>query len=165
MECPYCGERTCICDPKDRPEAGRITFETIPAGSHGKSIDWWFHHLDIIFGPRNREEGIYRVVVNLIEEMNEVLSLTSLAIFEINDLEELERQFALELADILAHLIAIANLKKIELALAIQERYGNCCPECKKESCRCPRLMIAGNRAQRISSVSQNFVLSKEKKG
>ncbi len=154
MECFYCGERSCTCDPKDRPEAGEISFETIPLGSQGKTIRQWCHHLDILYGQRNREAGIYPVMVHLIEEMNEVLCLTGITIFEINDLGEFERQFALELADILAHLIAIANLKQIDLTKAIQERYGNYCPECQREFCHCPRLMIAGDRAQRIGSVS-----------
>ena len=154
MECLRCEERSCTCDPEDRQGTGKILLDAIPSGSHGKTLSWWCHHLDNIFGSRNREEGIYRVVAHLIEEMHEVLLLTSLTVFEPNDLDELEKQFALELADVLAHLIAIANLKKIDLTVTIQSRYGDHCPTCLKASCQCPRLTIVKGETRHIGSVS-----------
>ena len=86
--------------------------------------------------------------------MHEVLLLTGLTVFEPNDLNELERQFAMELADVFANLIAIANLLKIDLVAAIQNRYGDHCPTCQEKYCKCPRLIMVGDEARRIGSVS-----------
>ena len=151
-KCPYCDETLCLCDPDYRLEPKRILIQEIPPGDRGKTLAEWCHHLDLIFGRRNRDEGMYRVIAHLFEEVSELLDLTGVTIIEPNNLDDLEREFALELVDVLAHLIAIANLQGIDLTVAIQERYGDCCPTCQFRPCRCPRLMIVKDIAQRIGS-------------
>lgn len=150
MECPYCQEPYCLCEPDFRPKTSETT--AIVANSNVRPLSWWCHHFDRIYGKRNHDEGIYRIIAHLNEEVQEVLALTPLIAYKLNDLDKLEREFALELADVFAHLIAIANFQKIDLVTAIQRRYGEGCPVCQKKPCQCPRLVIVESGAQRIGS-------------
>jgi len=43
-----------------------------------------------------------------------------------------------EFADVLAWLATMANVAKIDLNLAIQEKYGSGCPGCRAFLCQCP---------------------------
>lgn len=138
MECIDCGERTCVCDREDRPGSGEAPFESILPAEYRKTIDRWGHHLGHLFGRREREMGVHRVAGRFIEEMQRLLLLANRSISKSNDLDELERRFALELAEVLANLIAVANLKKINLTAAIQEHYGRGCPACQRGRCQCP---------------------------
>ena len=153
MKCPYCEERYCLCEPGWRPELKNPPFETMTTdGEHKKLLSWWCYHFETMYGKRNQNDGIYRVIAHLTEEVQEVLALTALTAYKPNNLNELEREFALELADVFAHLIAIANFKKVDLAATIEKHYGQGCPICRTKPCQCPRLMIVKDVVQRIGS-------------
>jgi len=139
-ECPYCEVHYCVCDPESRPEPEKIFLQTTTTDKRGRTIDWWCDHLNKIFGQRNREKGIHRILNHLIEEMHEVLLLTGIAAIKPNELKALEEQFAFELADVLAHLMAIKNLelKKIDLSVIIKKCYGHGCPTCKENPLSMP---------------------------
>jgi len=51
-----------------------------------------------------------------------------------HDRENLAEEFA----DVIAWLTTIANVVEIDLAAAIQKKYGEGCPGCKKLVCVCP---------------------------
>ena len=150
--CPYCGKTSCGCDPNVRPESPKISFKEMGVAGCGRTIDWWCEHLETIFGKRNQEAGIYRVISHLNEEMEEVIELTGVIAFVPNDLDELERQYALELSDVFAHLIAIANLKEINLTAVLQDRYGESCPTCREKSCLCPRVIVTDEEIRKIGT-------------
>ena len=48
--------------------------------------------------------------------------------------EELQAEFA----DVLAWLVTLANIKKVDLTQAIARKYGSGCPGCGKLICQCP---------------------------
>ena len=43
-----------------------------------------------------------------------------------------------EFADVLAWLLSLANLLKIDLERVFTEKYGKGCPKCGKKPCECP---------------------------
>jgi NTP pyrophosphatase (non-canonical NTP hydrolase) len=49
-----------------------------------------------------------------------------------------QEERALEFADVLAWLATIANVAEIDLAAAVQKKYGAGCPGCGQFICTCP---------------------------
>ena len=48
--------------------------------------------------------------------------------------EELQAEFA----DVLAWLVTLANIKRVDLTQAVAQKYGSGCPGCGKLICQCP---------------------------
>lgn len=48
-----------------------------------------------------------------------------------------DEELALEMADVLAWLATLANLRGIDLGAAVSRKYGAGCPGCGLEPCRC----------------------------
>ncbi|WP_169978217.1 MazG nucleotide pyrophosphohydrolase domain-containing protein [Tautonia rosea] len=48
-----------------------------------------------------------------------------------------DEDLALEMADVLAWLATLANLRGIDLDAAVRRKYGQGCPGCGGEPCRC----------------------------
>ena len=48
-----------------------------------------------------------------------------------------DEELALEMADVLAWLATLANLRGIDLGAAVSRKYGDGCPGCGAEPCRC----------------------------
>lgn len=48
-----------------------------------------------------------------------------------------QEELALEMADVLAWLATLANIRGIDLESAVMEKYGNACPGCGKIPCIC----------------------------
>ena len=48
-----------------------------------------------------------------------------------------EKELALEMADVLAWLATLANVRGIDLEAAVLEKYGKACPGCDSIPCAC----------------------------
>jgi len=48
--------------------------------------------------------------------------------------DELEGEFA----DVFAWLSTLASMSKVDLAAAVQKKYGDGCPRCRSTPCACP---------------------------
>lgn len=48
-----------------------------------------------------------------------------------------DEELAMEMADVLAWLATLANLRGIDLDLAVSKKYGGGCPGCGDVPCRC----------------------------
>ncbi len=46
-------------------------------------------------------------------------------------------ELALEMADVLAWLLTLANVRGIDLEAAFWQKYGFCCPGCRTSPCAC----------------------------
>jgi len=46
-------------------------------------------------------------------------------------------ELALEMADVLAWLVTLANVRGVNLEAAFLRKYGRCCPGCGKSACEC----------------------------
>lgn len=58
-------------------------------------------------------------------------------------LDAIEWEFALELADTLAWIIAVANVLAIDLETAVLERFGGGCWKCRQTSCVCTHFDVS----------------------
>jgi NTP pyrophosphatase (non-canonical NTP hydrolase) len=131
--CAYCLTSPCHC-PERRPEpqlrepTQERTFYTL------RDIAV---HLDFLYGSRNKERGMEYLLNRLFKEVSELISLSMRRWDTGTPLEDIEKSFALELADALAWIISIANFLKIDLQDAFLERYGDGCSKCSKNPCQC----------------------------
>src|SRR3954464_8576809 len=48
-----------------------------------------------------------------------------------------DEELALEMADVLAWLATLANIREIDLEAAVRKKYGNACPGCGLSPCAC----------------------------
>jgi NTP pyrophosphatase (non-canonical NTP hydrolase) len=53
------------------------------------------------------------------------------------DMNEIEKELQLELADCLAWSMAVANFYNIDLQNEVEKRYGDGCRKCEHDTCAC----------------------------
>src|SRR3989338_5667164 len=135
-KCTYCHKLNCRC-PKQRPD---YVLEPEPSDTQlNWSLTEWCEHFNNVYGERNRERGIENVLNRLFKEIAELLSLSMKlpAGFGKATAQEIEEEFAKELADTLAWTIAVANNLGIDLEAEVLKRYENGCWNCKQNPCSC----------------------------
>jgi NTP pyrophosphatase (non-canonical NTP hydrolase) len=78
---------------------------------------------------RDRERGLERTFLWLVEEVGELAR-------EVNSDDRDDERLRLEVSDVLAWLISVANLLDIDVASAAS-RFDGGCPKCGAKPCRC----------------------------
>jgi NTP pyrophosphatase (non-canonical NTP hydrolase) len=93
---------------------------------------WTLSHLqsemERLFGAKDRARGEAGTFMWLAEEFGELASALRAGTDE---------ELALEMADVLAWLATLANIRGIDLNLALEQKYGRGCPECLAAPCTC----------------------------
>ena len=84
--------------------------------------------IDRMYSDKDRERGTSGTFMWLIEEIGELAS----ALAEGTPEEKSE-----EFADVLAWIFTLANVANVDLALALEAKYGSGCPGCGKMICVC----------------------------
>ena len=77
---------------------------------------------------KDASRGIEGTFMWLMEEVGELATA-----LRTDDPENLAEEFA----DVLAWLTTIANVAKVDLAAAIEKKYGSGCPGCQQFACTC----------------------------
>lgn len=81
-----------------------------------------------LYGVKDQERGVEGTFMWLLEEVGELASA----------LRGGDRQAqAEEFADVLAWLATIANVAGVDLDVAVQAKYGDGCPGCRRSPCVC----------------------------
>lgn len=137
--CSYCGHSPCVCS-EERPEPKLK--RSISLEQSYWSLQKWCWHLKEVYGQKNKEKSIENLLNRLFKETNELLTL-AMEIPNMSDsLADIEKKFALELADALAWTIAVANLLGINLEKAVLDRYGAGCWKCGRFPCVCGQFRL-----------------------
>ncbi|MCH8880749.1 MAG: nucleotide pyrophosphohydrolase [Planctomycetes bacterium] len=84
--------------------------------------------IDQMYSDKDRERGTSGTFMWLIEEVGELAS----ALVEGTPEEKSE-----EFADVLAWIFTLANVANVDLASALEAKYGSGCPGCGKMTCVC----------------------------
>ena len=82
-----------------------------------------------MYFEKDQERGIDGTFMWLMEEVGELAAALR---------QGTEEDKSEEFADVIAWLATIANVANIDLAAAIQKKYGTGCPGCNKFVCDCP---------------------------
>lgn len=138
--CSYCRQAPCAC-PERRPAASLP--ETVEPLQLSWTLGQWQQHLGTLYGDRNRQRGLENVLNRLSREISELLSLQMKIPYLTLSLEDIEREFALELADALAWTVAVANILSLDLEDAVLERFGSGCWNCRKIPCVCTHFNVS----------------------
>lgn len=81
-----------------------------------------------MYHEKDVARGIDGTFMWLIEEVGELASALR---------EGTPEELAAEFADVLAWLTTIANVANVDLAKAVQDKYGSGCPGCGRLACTC----------------------------
>ncbi|MCH8970167.1 MAG: nucleotide pyrophosphohydrolase [Planctomycetes bacterium] len=84
--------------------------------------------IDQMYSDKDRERGTSGTFMWLIEEVGELAS----ALVEGTPEEKSE-----EFADVLAWIFTLANVANVDVASALEAKYGSGCPGCGKMTCVC----------------------------
>lgn len=131
--CPYCGaEEDCGCE--GRKDLVRIPESEVQRhrkkGTRPRTIAQWQAMFERIYGKANALRGYHFAVARLPEEFKELVECLLPWI-------EDRRELKMELADIGARILAIANLLKVDFQQVFLSRYPGRCPGCQKSKCGC----------------------------
>jgi NTP pyrophosphatase (non-canonical NTP hydrolase) len=85
-------------------------------------------HLDALYGPKDRARGDAGCFLWLVEEIGELAGALRTAD---------DDALAAEMADVLAWLATVANVRGIDLDRAVWQKYGTACPGCGAVPCAC----------------------------
>jgi NTP pyrophosphatase (non-canonical NTP hydrolase) len=85
-------------------------------------------HLDALYGPKDRARGDAGCFLWLVEEIGELAGALRTAD---------DAALAAEMADVLAWLATLANVRGIDLDRAVWQKYGTACPGCGAVPCAC----------------------------
>src|SRR3954453_17601318 len=99
-----------------------------PATAGGLTLGALQRQIRLTYGAKDEARGDAATFLWLTEEFGELAT----ALRSGND-EEL----ALEMADVLAWLVTLANIRGIDLEAAVARKYGTACPGCLALPCVC----------------------------
>ena len=84
--------------------------------------------IETMYSAKDRRRGTEATFLWLIEEIGELAGALR---------EGTPGDKAEEFADVLAWLATLANVERVDLTRAVQEKYGNGCPGCGAPVCTC----------------------------
>ncbi len=80
------------------------------------------------YGAKDAARGDVATFTWFIEEVGELATALR---------EDDHEALAAEMADVLAWLVSLANIRGVELAAAVRRKYGHSCPGCQSVPCQC----------------------------
>lgn len=83
-----------------------------------------------IYYHRDKERGVYKSFIWLVEEIGELARNLKMKELEIPHISE-------ELADIIAWTVSIANILNINLEKSLKNKYPDKCYVCNSKPCQC----------------------------
>jgi NTP pyrophosphatase (non-canonical NTP hydrolase) len=92
------------------------------------TLDELQHLIDVMYSDKDRERGSAATFLWLCEEVGELAAAIR---------EGRAEEKSAEFADVLAWLITLANVENVNLAEAMQKKYGSGCPGCGSMVCTC----------------------------
>lgn len=95
----------------------------------GTTIRGFQERIRDLYGAKDAARGDAATFLYLVEEVGEVATALR---------SGTEEELALEMADVLAWLVTLANIRGIDLAAAAERKYGVACPGgCGRVPCGC----------------------------
>lgn len=136
--CAYCQKDICGCRDEARPEPVLRSTETMRACTLTEMRD----RLNRTYGEGNRGNGVWWILDRLSDEVTELIVLEACMRQGTIDTTRARQEFANELADVMAWIMAIVNFYGLDLDTAMEERYGGVCWKCHTAPCACPPYVI-----------------------
>lgn len=134
--CAYCGGLPCCCG-EARPDASLNN--TAGGEQSGWSMRNWQRFLADLYGQKNAErtDGHQYAVNRLFAEVTELDRLEWAIHSRFMKVDDIRREYVLELADTQAWTLGLATMLGVDLQTAMEARYGGGCPTCSSNRCAC----------------------------
>ena len=94
----------------------------------GLSIAAFQRQIQILYGSKDAARGDAGTFFWFAEEVGELAAALR---------SGPDEELALEMADVLAWLVTLANVRRIDLEAAVVAKYGRTCPGCGQIPCQC----------------------------
>ncbi len=94
----------------------------------GLTIDELQRLIGRIYGAKDAARGDAATFLWFVEEVGELATALR---------EHDQDALAAEMADVLAWLVSLANIRGVELQAAVERKYGHSCPGCQSAPCQC----------------------------
>lgn len=94
----------------------------------GLTIGGLQRQIRAMYGAKDEARGDAATFLWLSEEFGELATALRSGTVE---------ELALEMADVLAWLVTLANIRGVDLEAAVQKKYGTACPGCRALPCVC----------------------------
>jgi NTP pyrophosphatase (non-canonical NTP hydrolase) len=99
-----------------------------PAGDGGLTLGALQRQIRRMYGAKDEARGDAATFLWLTEEFGEMATALR---------SGTDEELALEMADVLAWLVTLANIRGIDLEAAVVRKYGTVCPGCQAIPCVC----------------------------
>jgi len=94
----------------------------------GLTISALQQQIRALYGAKDEARGDAGTFLWLAEEFGELATALRMGTHE---------ELAAEMADVLAWLVTLANVRGVDLEQAVVAKYGTACPDCKRLPCAC----------------------------
>lgn len=132
-KCGYCFKMPCVCS-ENRPD-------NVLVKASATQMNWgmrqWQLHLHRLYGRNNEARGMHYIMNRLGKERRELNYFEGTVKEETMDADSTEHEYALELADCMAWVMAAASFQEIDLETAVLDRFFPNCWNCKQKPCIC----------------------------
>jgi NTP pyrophosphatase (non-canonical NTP hydrolase) len=99
-----------------------------PVGAGGLTLGALQHQIRRMYGAKDEARGDAATFLWLSEEFGELATALR---------SGSEEELAMEMADVLAWLVTLANVRGVDLEAAVMKKYGAACPGCRAVPCVC----------------------------
>src|SRR6478752_10454425 len=99
-----------------------------PVGARGLTLGELQRQIRRMYGAKDEARGDSATFLWLAEEFGELATALR---------SGSDEELALEMADVLAWLVTLANIRGIDLEAAVRRKYGRACPGCGHVPCDC----------------------------
>ena len=92
------------------------------------TLSAWQRRIDAMYGAKDDARGDAATFMWLMEEVGELATALR---------SGTQEELTLEMADVLAWLMTLANMRGVDLDAALSKKYGSACPGCGQTPCAC----------------------------
>lgn len=136
--CSYCKKFPCVCKQELRPVP---TLTVTSTEQSGWTLSQWQQHLHALYGAANAAAGVPQAINRLGEEVVEVGALLNHVDGFNDSLDNMRKNIALEMTDVIAWMCTSSSLLEVDVQAAVRTLYGKGCPVCHTARCICPNFV------------------------
>ncbi len=145
--CGYCENSPCECRASERSiHSAEKGGEVVPQSCDqlGWTLGQHARNLYQLFNDRNCQYGVDYCLLRLFSEAAEITEFEQGVAAAGMNAHQIQLEYAKEIADVLAWVIAIAGILEIDIEVAVMSVYGRGCPVCSQKPCMCTKSIVVG---------------------
>ncbi len=145
--CGYCESNPCTCPTSDRSIHSAEKGCGVTHENHdqlGWTLGQHARNLYQLYFEQNSRYGFEHCALRLFSEIAEIIELEQSVALAGMNAHQIQLEYAKEIVDVFAWVIAIAGILQIDIENAVMSVYGQGCPVCSKKPCMCKKSIVVG---------------------